>query len=453
MDKRVRRPGPMLAVSALLAAGAFGAACAAPSRDPGSRTDGGGSGGTSGGAGGNPGGAGGSAAGGSGGGGGAAGGAGGGGIGSGGTSGTGGGLGSGGSGSGGGGASGGSAGSSGPDAGFDSFVLSDGGQVCGEQQTPIPHSPSTPDVVILFDHSRSMDEKFGTSTRYGTERDILKPLVAMHQRRIRWGFERFPIRESCPSPTGCCAEQVCIQPALDNAAKVHAGIDDTHPFCARLPDPPGTPTCGSGPGQAGCPSTVGATPSHVALRAAREFYAGFKDGVTDRYVLLSTDGEPSCNTTNDLCAASVDEIKRMLAMGVKTIVLGLSEDVASSMCLQRMGAAGGGPRAGQNPAYYPARDPAALQTFLNEIIAGIAKPPCKIDLDAMPIDRDRVAVFFDNKQIPRDPGRTNGWEYDPSEPRRILIYGSYCTNVETFQVNTIDVKFGCPPCGGTVSCN
>ncbi len=435
-----------------------GAACAPPARDPGSgsRADGGGSGGNQGSGGSGAGGASGGAGGSSGSGGRA-------GAGGGGSSGTGGGSGTGGSGTGGisgtggGGSSGTGGGSGGPDAGRDSFTLSEGGMTCGQQQTDIPYSPSTPDVLIVFDHSGSMDFVFGGGkTRYQAERDILKPLVAMHANRVRWGFERFPIRENCESTTGCCAEQVCIPPALDNTAKVHAGIDDMHPFCPQLPEPPPNPPCGGGSGQNGCPSSgtgTGATPSNAALRAANEFYAGFIDGIVDRYVLLSTDGDPSCKVGVDLCQESVDQIKRLLNQGVKTIVLGLSPDVANSACLQRMGAAGGGPRANGNPSFYPARDPAALNTFLQEIVSGIAKPPCHINLNAMPIDRDRVAVFFDGKQIPRDPGRSNGWEYDASDPKKILLYGSYCANVESFMVSTVDVKFGCPPCGGTVSCD
>jgi len=358
---------------------------------------------------------------------------------------------------------GGVGGTGGPSSGPDAAVvgLPDGGQTCGTTTTEIPFNPRIPDVIIAFDDSSSMEERFGTGTRYTTVRDLLTPVVTKYQDRVRWGFERFPAKGMCRRGTsGCCGEAVCIGPTLMNAAAVNRAINRMAPECAAPDEPPPPPPAGCGGfGQPGCPggvTVIGGTPTPVALNYVRRFYDGLKDGITDRYVLLSTDGEPNCTHsaagTGPACTGSVSEIQALLGSGVKTIVLGVSAEVSASACLDRMGQAGGAPRPGGPQAFYPAADPAALEKFLNEIITGIVKPSCTVELKAPPPDATKVAVFFDGKQIPHDPTHMNGWDYEAGSKTRVVIYGSYCSKVETFEVKQIEVRFGCPPCGGTLGC-
>ncbi len=348
--------------------------------------------------------------------------------------------------SGGAGGSGGSAGSGGggggpiTDGGNGDFSVSfpDGGATCGQMTTPVPFSPKTPDVIIAFDVSGSMGQPFGSGgSRYTTERDLLTPLVTMFQDKIRWGYEEFPMKncgQPCPDklcmPFKSCADKVLVEPAFKNAAMVNRYIE-------------GKVLCGSGGPN---------TPTRGALRQIRDFYASFKDGVTERFVLLSTDGEPNICGNPD-CGLVIEEVKGLLAAGVKTLVLGVSEEVQASSCLNQAAQAGGAPRPGGPPYFYPGNSPAALEMYLRQIITGIAKPSCSIDLTSTPPDPTRVAVFFDTAQIPWDPTHTNGWDYAPGTKDKILIYGSHCAKLEGFMVSDIHVEYGCPPCGGTVSCN
>ncbi len=392
---------PVAVMFALLAA----LSCAPPIASTGSK-DGGGTGGGGAGSGGSAG-------------------SGGGGAGSGGSQ-TGGGSGTGGGGGGGGsdgtaGASGSDAGNTGPDT---SATLPDV-KSCGEQTAKLPHAPSTPDVIIAFDKSASMLSQFGVGkTRYTTERDLLKPLVMQYQDRIRWGYLEFP--QLTPP-------MAIVAPVLNNAAKVNAAIDDCGPMLDTR-----NPPCDRGSG----------TPTSTAIMRARNFYAGLNDGIKNRYVLLSTDGEP---TNAGGCDAVITELNMLRTAGVKTIVLGVSDQVAASVCLDRMADAGGAPRPGM-PKYYESKTPELLAMHLSEIIGGFAKPSCEIDLTMAPSDPSLVAVFFDGKQIPYDPTRMNGWTFEPGSTTRIIIHGSYCTRLQGFEFMTIDVKFGCPPCGGTVGC-
>ncbi len=327
-------------------------------------------------------------------------------------------------GAGGGGASG--SGGSRPDGGAAADVRS-----CGEETTQVPHAPKTPDVLIAFDRSASMGGKFGSGTRLSVESQLLGALLDEFQGRVRFGYIEFPIDSDRPGicPQGiidCHSDCVAVEPALDKAAAIKAII-------ARA----GETTGGTG------------TPTRDVLKRSREFYAGFMDGIRERYVLLSTDGEPTCG---DTCPQVVAEVTALAGAGVKTVVLGVSEDVANSACLEMFAMTGGAPRPGAPPSYYPASDPDRLRQYLRDIIGGIAKPTCFVDLTSTPVDPKRVAVFFDGVQIPWDPMHRDGWDYAPGSTTRIVFYGSYCRNLEGFTVMAIDVRFGCPPCGGTVGC-
>jgi hypothetical protein len=296
------------------------------------------------------------------------------------------------------------------------------GPVCGRQTTPLEFTPVVPDVLIVFDKSGSMSQRFGTGTRLTTERDLLAPLVTEYQDRVRWGFQEFPLNTAamaCPAGMSCCAGPVAVGIAPMNGMAVANAI---------------SPRLGS-------ESRIN-TPTPHALKLAREYYAGLNDGISERYVLLSTDGEPNCPSSPPACDASEQEVKGLLAAGVKTFVLGVSEEVGASQCLDRLARAGGAPRKMGPPFYFPAKDPALLKEYLNEIIGQIAKPSCRLRLNAAPPDPKNVALYFDGVEVPRDPNHMNGWDYDGT--MQIVLYGSPCSRVEAAMVKNIQILFGCP---------
>jgi hypothetical protein len=212
----------------------------------------------------------------------------------------------------------------------------------------------------------------------------------------------------------------------------------------------------------------GNTPTALALRLARQYYAGLRDGVIDRYVLLSTDGRPTCTASGQLpeasapgvppaCADALAETDALLASGVKVIVLGVGAELAmvadeASACLEEIARRGGAARSDGPPAFFTALSPEPLEASLKQIFGGATQLPCLVELKKEPADRSQVRVLFDGKEIPRN--RAHGWDFDPpSDNRRIKIFGDSCQRLARLSVSKVEVQYGCPPCEDQQFCD
>jgi hypothetical protein len=299
------------------------------------------------------------------------------------------------------------------------------------------------DVLVLFDRSASMVTELGGGTRFSAESKILSDLLTAYDDKLRFGFQQFPAPGPCPAgySIGCCAQPTSVPVALRNGPPIIDAI-------------------------AGAAPVSGNTPTAEALRYAREYFHGLQDGIADRYVLLSTDGRPSCSAkgklvesdifdpssgvrTGGACFDALQEVEALVADGVKVVVLGVGSGLENDpggvpACLEELAVRGGLPRPEGRPRFYPGSDPEKLELALQQIFGGVSRPPCVFDLDNAPFDPDRVAVLFDGQAIPRS--RMHGWDYDPPEDTtRIKVFGDYCRRLEQFQVTTLDVSVACPP--------
>jgi hypothetical protein len=314
---------------------------------------------------------------------------------------------------------------------------------------PLQFSPVPVDLMVLFDRSESMAAAFGDGTRYGVAAGLLNELLPAYEQRIRFGFQVFPFGVSCPAGyvRGCCAEPPSVPIGPGAAAAIRLAIEQA----AAL---------------------QGNTPTAEALRLARRYFLDLNDGVSDRYVLLVTDGRPSCGIDGQLpeppapgrlgaaCVDAAAEVDDLLAAGVRTIVLGIGSEVAprpagtgtledsteaAVTCLSELARRGGTARVDGPPHYYVATQPDALERNLRLIFGGTTPRPCSFVLSDMPADRNQVQVLFDGKQIPRS--RRDGWDFDPpDDSKRIAIFGEACRRLDRFQVSRVEVKYGCPPC-------
>jgi hypothetical protein len=312
--------------------------------------------------------------------------------------------------------------------------------------------PRAVDVLIVFDGSESMGIAFGQGTRYSVLADVLSDLVDAYQLRIRFGLAQFPGADgSCPgeSVMGCCAGPPSVEVALGDGAAVQEALKNA-------------------------PTLAGNTPTASALRRAFEHYGGLTDGVPDRYVLLATDGLPSCTLSGELsssqsadgedglpnaCRDAVSQVDALAGQNIGVLVLAVgaepNDDPAGPPdCLDQMAQAGGMPKSSTGPGYYSVASPESLQETMEYIFGGLARSSCRFALVPAPDSTAQVTVYLDRDEIPRDQNRENGWDFDPAGERgNVRIFGEYCDRIEHFRYSTIGASYRCPSqCADEMGC-
>jgi len=124
-----------------------------------------------------------------------------------------------------------------------------------------------------------------SGTRYSVVADVLSQLVDDYQGRIRFGFAQFPGADSLCSDstvTGCCAGPPIVPVALNNGAAVQAALKQMLP-------------------------PAGSTPRPWRCNSRMPTSRGSATRWPKRYVLLATDGLPSCTLSGTL---SVEPARR-----------------------------------------------------------------------------------------------------------------------------------------------
>jgi hypothetical protein len=319
------------------------------------------------------------------------------------------------------------------------FPQPPGANKCPNASWDVAFQRHLADVLVLFDRSGSMATEFGDGTRFSVAAALLTDLLGAYQDKLHFGFQAFPAKDECAGhATGCCAGPPSVVVGSLQAESVTAAIDDAAPVS-------------------------GSTPTAEALRLALGYFHKLDDGVADRYLLLATDGRPSCGADGQLADADVldakgariggacfDAIKavtELTSSGVKVIVLGIGPGLDDDpggvpSCLEDLAAQGGLPHEEGQPAFYSGADPSRLESALQQIFAGAARPSCQLVLSQPPLDVADVGVLLDGVEIPRQ-----GWMFSPTDSRTIVITGEYCHRVMRFEVSKLEVRGGaCPPC-------
>ncbi|MBN1611084.1 MAG: VWA domain-containing protein [Polyangiaceae bacterium] len=301
--------------------------------------------------------------------------------------------------------------------------------VCGVQQFELETQPS--EVLLLLDRSTSMSRSLAGSavTRWEAIVPTVASVVEATSSSIWWGLKTFPegIDLGMCDPASI-VPTIHVPIAEDNAAAVVAAID------ASGPDGGGTPTG----------DTVGFALDYLMEREAISS--------NPKYILLATDGEPTCPQGGDRGAGAVstvaldlalEQISAALTAGYPTFVLGVDTTSANTIeNLNAMAVAGGRPQVGGTESFYLASTQAEIEAALQAIAGEIAS--CVFDLEPPPPVPDNIAVDFSGSRVEQDPTRTDGWDYTADDYTQLEVFGSWCERIQSEAMNRVNITYGCP---------
>jgi hypothetical protein len=305
----------------------------------------------------------------------------------------------------------------------------------------------TPNVMLVVDRSRSMEEDFGTDTRWNVLRDaLINPtdgFVTTLETQIRFGLSMYtgPLMSgggAPPPPRGGsggagggtatggsggtlteCPILAGVPIALNNFAQISASYLATEPLG-------NTPT-GS--------SIAAIAPQIQALDPV--LFPG------PRVMVLATDGEPNtCTSLTDNATGrrlSEEAIQAAYDAGIQTFVISVGDQVGEEH-LRRIANLGQGfPVNDMTERFYPANDPSELSEAFTTIINGIRA--CVFDLNGTVmvssaslgrVTVDGVALTY------MDP---NGWHLNGNG--QVVVDGEGCQKIQQ-GAQGIDIWF---PCG------
>jgi hypothetical protein len=307
---------------------------------------------------------------------------------------------------------------SGRDAGAD---LSEG-EKCGEHHFDLERKPA--ELLLVLDRSASMKDAPDGASDATTKWDLVVPavnqVISETDTTISWGLKTFPEGDGDECVATGVTSHIDVELTALNAARVTAAVT------ATTPEGNGTPT--------GDAVTQGAM---------------YLQSLTDsnpKYILLATDGEPSCPKPSDSAHAfAVESVGKAAAAGIHTFVLGVSTTKKSATgVLNDMAIAGMEPRISDpNPLlqrFYLANSKDELVNSLKLITGQISG--CTFSWDRPPPVPDNIAVKVGGVKAPHDPN--DGWEYLGDDHRSIEVRGRWCEEIKTTASNLVEIVFGCP---------
>lgn len=290
---------------------------------------------------------------------------------------------------------------------------------CGVQAYTRERKP--PEVILVLDRSASMLDppEGGTASKWSMVVPSLTSVLQSTNTSMAWGMKLYPEL----TDTDACAPETIV-PTIHVPVATNNGAAVTARINATIADGDGTPT-----GDA-----IKYATAHLQQRNAVN--------TNPKYILLATDGDPSC-PSSDAIGYAVSAIGAALTAGFPTYVIGVDTAKTTSITrLNQMAVAGGRPRVGAATQFYLASTQADLTSALQSITGVLAS--CIFTLEPPPPVPDNIAVDFSGQRTPRDPNRLNGWEYTSADFTSLQVYGTWCERIKTEASNKVEIKYGCP---------
>jgi len=290
------------------------------------------------------------------------------------------------------------------------FDAGDGGPppnfCAGGQTRNVPGGMESPDIIVALDRSSSMNTMLTSSmSRLDAALAGLYDEVMRYQGSVRFGYVGFPAPASmsCSNGGQCCADSNFMFPTTMGYQGFHVATTSCDPT---------TPQC----------ATTADRPTDAALRMCGNAYNMFDTSNRNRFVLLVTDGEPSCGS-RDECSDSQSEIAMLSGnpTQVDTVVIGIG-DVGAS-CLQQL-ALSGAHHLPNAPYYYHVSTSMDLGAAIDAAVTDLAQTACTIDVYQPPANPDRLGVFIDGALVPHN--MYDGWEYQGQDKSTIRLSSPWC---------------------------
>jgi hypothetical protein len=302
--------------------------------------------------------------------------------------------------------------------------------------------PTTPDILIVLDRSGSMAEE----GRWMPSVSAVRAITTELQTQINFGLALFPEAPVIPDVGRCLMlppdqQTECFNDALEGLAMTSTCT----PGNIVVPVAPN-----NGPMIATTLDTTisqGGTPTGETLRNLVGTF-GKPNSNPDvipppRFVLLVTDGQPTCpngggrDTTQPDIDIANEAIDMLRVQGVQTYVVGYNTTGAGNEMLASV-LDGFAMRGGTGDTMHrPVEDEQSLRAVLQKIAGDVVS--CTFVLDKPPPRADYVLVKVDGVQVNlNDP---NGWQLVGD--RTVELTGATCEKLKSDGAHSVDAEVRC----------
>jgi hypothetical protein len=317
-------------------------------------------------------------------------------------------------------------------------VVGVGGSMCGLQTFDVNRKPV--EIFLVLDRSASMEDDANGNTattaspsKWSQLIPALATSITQADPTISWGMKLFP-EDGAECANATMTNKIDVQIAPGNAAALKTAVTAL--------------MVGGDKGNG--------TPTGAAIRVATSYLTMRTMAGDDsrKYVLLATDGEPSCagsigSIVKDTTNAAPDAVAAVTAAasaGFHTFVVGVATTKASdAMTLNQLAIAGLEPSSDTRPGatrFYLASNQQQLVTTIESIVNPVASN-CVFPLSSPPPVPDNIAVKVNGAKTPQDTSHGAGWDYTDPAFTAIQVYGSFCDTIKN-NGNSVEIVFGCP---------
>jgi len=299
----------------------------------------------------------------------------------------------------------------------------DGGKACGQQNFNLQRKPA--ELLLVLDRSASMKDAPTGSTASTSKWNLVVPainrVITETDTAVAWGMKAFPEGEGSECVASGVTNKIDVPMAEMNAATVTGAIT------VMTPEGNGTPT-------------------GEAIKQAVAYLKSLTDD-NRKYILLATDGEPSCPSPSDTARTfAVQAVGEAAAAGFHVFVVGVATTKASATtALNQMALAGMEARSDPNPLatrFYLANTGDELVAAMKAITGQVST--CLFPLNFPPPVPTNIAVKVGGVMAPQDMNKVDGWDYTGPDHLAVEVYGSWCDSIKTTAANMVEIIFGCP---------